>query len=682
MQRINLGIILFCLSVLLLSNVCISNAAVPLKLPPIFGDNMVLQQGQSNPIWGWTEPGTKLSVLMYKNASKKPFYRSSIQADKTGYWQTILPKQDAGGPFSINIIILGGKENSIKTIKNVMVGEVWVCSGQSNMEMSVSAGWGKVLNYEQETATATNPNIRLITVPHKVAFSPQSDFESKGWIECNPESVAAFSATAYFFGRNLYQDLKVPIGLIHSSWGGTRVEPWTSKESMLQFSEYTKQLQIMQSIPSDPEVAKQEYETKLANWKQELFDKDSGFKNGVPVWVNPDLDTNDWKPMQLPQLWEDAGLLKFDGAIWFRKEVTIPESWIGKELTLYLGALDDWDITWFNRTKVGNTDFYNIPRKYTIPGELVKSGKNVITVRVIDTGGAGGFSGKPDQLQLTLANPDQEINPIPLSGIWQYKIGFDLDALSPRPLDPTQPYYATTLYNGMIAPLVPYGIRGVIWYQGESNAGDAYKYRTLFPAMIKDWRTKWHQPEMPFLFVQLANYMATKPEPADDSWAELREAQSMALSLPKTGMAVAIDIGDGANIHPKNKQEVGRRLALAARGMVYNEHLVYSEPIYQSYQIEGNKIRIKFKDTGRDLITKDHPELKGFAIAGQDKKFYWANAIIDGKTVLVSSDMVPNPVAVRYAWAANPICNLYNQEGLPTSPFRTDSWPGITEPKK
>jgi sialate O-acetylesterase len=672
-----LGIVLICLSVFIFSTINIAASEVNLKLPAIFGDNMVLQQGQENPVWGWADPGTYITVQLSNGKTLTP-----ANTDKSGKWVVRLPKCKVGGPFILSISARKGKSKPENiTFKNVMVGEVWLCSGQSNMEMPVASNWGKVNNYEQETSAATYPNIRFITVPHKVAFAPQSDFETKGWVECSPESVGTFSATAYFFGRNLYKDLNIPIGLIHSSWGGTRIEPWTSAEAMNQFPEYAKELRAMQSTPSDPKLAQQDYETRLANWKKEIVDKDPGFKDGVAVWANPDLDTKDWKPMQIPQLWEDAGLPNFDGSVWFRKEISLPESDAGKDLILYLGPIDDWDITWFNGTKIGNTDFYNIPRKYTIPGTLVKSGKNVIVVRALDTGGAGGFSGKPDQLQLVISNPAQEINPITLSGTWQYKVAYDLNSISPQPLDPIQPYYATTLYNGMIAPLVPYGIRGAIWYQGESNAGNAYKYRTLFPTMIKDWRTKWNQPEMPFLFVQLANYMAAKPEPTDDSWAELREAQLMTLSLPKTGMAVTIDIGNASDIHPKNKQEVGNRLALAARSIVYKEHLIYSGPIYQSYQIEGNKIRIAFKDIGKGIMTKDNEELKGFAIVGPDKKFYWAKAAIDGKTILVSSDKVSNPVAVRYAWAANPICNLYNQEGLPASPFRTDSWQGITEGK-
>ncbi|MDI6784563.1 MAG: sialate O-acetylesterase, partial [bacterium] len=500
---------------------------------------------------------------------------------------------------------------------------------------------------------------------------------SKGWVECSPASVDNFSAVAYFFGRNLYKKLKIPIGLIQSAYGGTRSEAWTSADALTQFPDFAKEIELMKSTPADPSQAQKDYEIKLAKWEKELIVQDPGFRNGEPLWANPELDTNDWKPMEIPQLWEDAGLSNFAGTVWFRKEIELGESWMGKDLVLSLGPTDDRDITWFNGTKIGSTDFFNTPRKYTIPGSLVKPGKNVIVVRILDTGGAGGFSGKPLDMQLLIENA----NPILLSGLWLYKPGFDLTTISPQPLDPKNPYHPTVLYNGMVAPLVPYAIRGAIWYQGESNAWRAYRYREMFPTLIKDWRKHWNQGEFPFLFIQLANYMGTKPEPADDAWAELREAQLMTLSLPKTGMAVAIDIGDTADIHPKNKQEVGNRLAIAARGMIYGENLVYSGPIYQSFQIEGNKIRIKFSHTGKGLMAKGDDALKGFATSGQDKKFYWATAKIEGNTVIVSSEKVPNPVAVRYAWASNPICNLYNQEGLPASPFRSDAWTGITEGK-
>ena len=391
--------------------------------------------------------------------------------------------------------------------------------------------------------------------------------------------------------------------------------------------------------------------------------------------------------MQLPKLWDEPELANFDGLVWFRKQVDVPESWAGKELTLELGPIDDMDATWLNGTKVGGLEtpgHYRTNRKYKVSSTVVKAGRNVIAVRVLDTSGGGGIYGRPKQMKLKpVGASDKEA--ISLAGPWRYKKGFDLQSMPPQPKPPTRVNHAnapTALYNAMIAPLIPYGIRGAIWYQGESNASRAYQYRRLFPAMIKCWRQDWGQGDFPFVFVQLANFMAVNPEPAESAWAELREAQSMTLALPNTGMAVIIDIGQAKDIHPKNKQDVGRRLALWPLAKTYAKQLVYSGPLYKSMNVEGNKVVLHFDDVGGGLIARGGGPFKGFAIAGADRKFVWADAKIDGNTVVVSSDGVAEPVAVRYAWADNPVCNLYNKEGLPASPFRTDDWPGVTVDKK
>jgi sialate O-acetylesterase len=345
------------------------------------------------------------------------------------------------------------------------------------------------------------------------------------------------------------------------------------------------------------------------------------------------------------------------------------------------------DSTWINGTRVGGIEApgrWQTPRKYKIDPAIIKPGRNVIAVKVIDTGGGGGIYGNPDQMKLGPAQAADE-SAIRLAGQWRYKKGFDLKSMPPQPRPPVlvnNPNAPTSLYNAMIAPLLPYGIQGAIWYQGESNAGRAYQYRQLFPAMIQNWRQDFKQGNFSFLFVQLANFMATLPDPCDSDWAELREAQLMTLSLPNTGMAVIIDIGDANDIHPKNKQDVGKRLALWALAKTYGKKLVYSGPIYKSMKIQGRDIILNFDQIGTGLVAQGGQSLKGFAIAGADRKFVWADARIDGQTVVVSSDKVPEPVAVRYAWANNPVCNLYNKEGLPASPFRTDDWPGITANKK
>jgi sialate O-acetylesterase len=512
-------IVLILSSILLL--VGTGAAFADIKLPAIIGDNMVLQQGGKVSIWGWADPDEEVTVGVSWNSMK-----FAVTSDKDGKWSFKINPPKAGGPHEMTFT---GK-NTI-TVKNILVGEVWVCSGQSNMQMSVQSS----ANAEQEIAEAGYPKIRLFSVKRTVAEKPQSDCEGN-WVECSPETVPGFSAVAYFFGRELYKQLNVPVGLIHTSWGGTPAEAWTKREVLEADADFATILKRYDDAVAKYPQAMKEYEQKLVEWKQAV-----------------------------------------------------------------------------EKAKAEGT---NAPRR---PGE---------------------------------------------------------------PFGPGNPNSPAGLYNAMIAPLIPYGIEGAIWYQGESNAGRAYQYRKLFPAMIKNWRDDWGQGKFSFLFVQLANFMKTKPEPDESAWAELREAQSMTLALPKTGMAVIIDIGDADDIHPKNKQDVGKRLALWALAGTYGKKLVYSGPIYKSMKVDGSSVILNFDHVGGGLVAKDNEQLKGFAIAGADRKFVWADAKIDGDTVVVSSDKVSEPAAVRYAWADNPICNLYNKEGLPASPFRTDNWPGVTVESK
>ena len=489
------------------------------KLPAVISDNMVLQQGAKIPIWGTAEPGEQVTVALGEQ-------QLVTSADNEGRWMVKLEPLDAGGPFELSI---AGK-NAI-TLQGVLVGEVWVCSGQSNMWWPVKLS----ANAEQEIAESNYPNIRLFTVKNTVAAQPLQDTKGS-WVSCGPETVASFSAVGYFFGRYLHKELDTPVGLIHTSWGGTPAEAWTSRPTLESDAEFKPILDRWEQILADYPQANEKYQQQLAQWKQDV---------------------------------ENA-----------KKE--------GKKA----------------------------PRK---PG---------------------------------------------------------------APIGPNHPHRAAGLYNGMIAPLIPYSIKGAIWYQGESNAGRAYQYRKLFPAMIQNWRSDWGQGDFPFLFVQLANFMKPQPQPAESAWAELREAQLMTLALPKTAMSVIIDIGEANDIHPKNKQDVGHRLGLAALAIAYGSDVVYSGPIYESMTVEGDKVRLSFKHIGGGLMSKNGEQLKGFAIAGVDRKFVWAEAEIDRDTVVVWSEQVPNPVAVRYAWADNPDCNLYNKAGLPASPFRTDDWPGVTKDKQ
>ncbi len=630
-----------------------------IQLITLFNDHMVLQRDQEVPVWGKANAGGIVTVEIKDQ-------RKQTQVKEDGSWMVRLAPLSAGGPYQLRVI-------GADTIRfnDVMVGEVWVCSGQSNMEMPL-AGWGQVLNYEQEIRDALYPDIRLFQVKHTISRTPLDTINCPGWSACGPETIPQFSAVAYFFGRELYKTLAVPIGLVHTSWGGTLAEAWTSEASLNTMPYFQEQIAQMDSTHIRSQA---EYDSIMANRKAQVAAGDSGFQDGRPVWNEMSCDRSQWRTMNLPTRWEKAGYPKLDGVVWFSKEFTLPRSMQRSPLTLHLGPINDNDVTWVNGVAVGGLQDANAVRTYPIPAAAIQQGVNRIVVRVEDIGGTGGIWGEAKQMYLE-SNEGEKIS---LAGAWRYKIGFDTNVLGPEPLSPNNPNRPMVLYNAMLRPLMPFAIRGAIWYQGESNASRAFQYRTLFPLMIQDWRKNWGQGDFPFLFVQLANFMKEQTEPTDDSWAELREAQLMTLSLPNTGMALAIDIGDAQDIHPKNKQEVGRRLALNALKLVYDKPVEHSGPLYRSMTPEGNSIRLHFNHTAGGLTAKNGRMLQGFTLAGEDRKFVWADARIEGETVVVSHPRIHQPMAVRYAWAANPIGNLYNQAGLPASPFRTDSWPGITE---
>jgi sialate O-acetylesterase len=645
--------------------------AAPANMPflsPLFSSNMVLQRDRPLPIWGWTTPGATVKVMISDQAV-------TAKAGVDGKWMARLKPLKAGGPFTL---MVNGPVQA--TLSNVLVGDVWICSGQSNMEMGI----GNVNNAKQEIADADYSQIRLFTVKKSIAMEPRPGLDVDpsqlmgSWSVCNPQTVGnggwnGFSAVGYFFGRDLHQKLKVPIGLIHTSWGGTVAEAWTSAEALQTLPDYKPVVTRMLAARSDKSQGEHSMAEKMFAW---YMKNDPGT---VAKWDGSAFGDTDWQTMNLPAAWEQAGIPKlsdFDGIVWFRREFDLPAGAEGKACKLHLGPIDDMDTTWINGTSVGGLNEYNLDRVYDIPAGVLKPGKNTVAIRVLDTGGAGGVYGKPEQMFVEVPGGEN----IALPGAWKYKIGVPLAKTTPVPVNVSNnPNVPTVLYNGMIAPLLPYGIKGAIWYQGESNAGKAYQYRSLLPTMIEDWRKRWNEGAFPFYIVQLANFQQSSATPTEDAWAELREAQLMtAQHLPNTGLAVIIDIGEAGDIHPKNKQEVGRRLALAALAKTYGEKIEYSGPEYKSMKVEHNQVRLTFDHVGGGLTTKGDEKLTGFAIAGDDHKFAWADAKIEGNTVVVSSPGVSNPVAVRYAWHINPVCNLYNKAGLPASPFRTDSWPGIT----
>lgn len=632
-------------------------------LPSIFTDNMVLQQRADVAFWGKTTPGK--TVVITPQWSKKGY---PAKADQEGNWKVKIATPAYGGPYQINL-----NDGEAIILSNVMVGEVWICSGQSNMEMPL-AGWGKIDNYKNEIADAKYDNIRLFQVEHITSNVPLTNaaVANNGWTPCTPQTVAEFSSTAYFFAREIYKKTGIPIGLIHTSWGGTIAEAWTSATTIKGMPDFAAALNRVSGDPAAPTYAQE-----LSKWQNLVATKDAGKGTGKTGWLAAATDDAGWGNMALPTFWEQSALPDFDGIVYFRKKITIPKSWEGKSITVTLGMIDDNDITFFNGQQIGTTEGYNNARTYTIPAEQVKSGESVIAVRVFDGGGGGGMYGDKDVMALTSASGEK----ISLVGTWKYKIGLNFKDVPAMPASNDGPNRPTVLYNAMINPFIPYTIRGAIWYQGESNADRANQYRTLFPAMIKDWRSKWNIGDFPFYFVQLANYMQKVAEPAPSAWAELRDAQRQTLSLHNTGMAVTIDIGNTEDIHPKNKQEVGRRLALIALAKTYGNTTAYTGPEFIAQKIKGNTILLNFKHIDGGLNAKDG-DLKGFAIAGADQKFYWAKATIQGDHITVSSANVPNPVAVRYAWASNPEANLYNGAGLPASPFRTDNWKDSTFGRK
>jgi len=631
------------------------------RLPRLFGDNMVLQRDKPIAVWGWASPGEKVTV--HFNGQTK-----TVRTDKQGQWSLRLDPMSAGGPYQMTVN--GGKSD--KTFTNVMIGEVWICSGQSNMEMPI-AGWGKINNYRQEIADANFDAIRQIKVPNTVALIPQTDIPNGEWKVCSPQTAGDFSATAYFFARELYQKLHIPIGLINTSWGGTMVETWTSRGAFEQSDEFRGMIGTMKS-GSDIKKLGEEKKDELT---KKIVALQGSMTGDETQYASTGLDDAHWEKMKLPGQWEQAGmgLEDLDGIVWFRKVIDISAAEAGQAAVLDVGKIDDADETYVNGVKVGATTNYTTHRQYMIPAGVLKAGRNVIAVRVEDTGGNGGIYGEPGELKCTIG-----VREISLAGDWSFRVARIAmnTAMGPNSAP-------TLLFNAMINPLIPYTIRGAIWYQGEANAGRAYQYRKAFPLMITDWRQHWKEGDFPFYFVQLASWNADNGNSQRGStWAELREAQAMTLSLPNTGMAVTTDIGNSIDIHPKDKQDVGKRLAFIALNNLYGQTMEYSGPVYQSMQVDGQKVILHFSHTGSGLSTPDkYGYLRGFEVAGSDHVWHYAKAGIQGDKVVVWSDVVTSPVAVRYGWMDDALeDNLFNKEGLPAPPFRTDEWKGVTEDVK
>jgi len=620
------------------------------KLPRLVRDSMILQRDSKINIWGWAAPAEKVNIKFNgKN------YKAITGAN--GKWSVQLSPTKAGGPYSMDIIA----SNKI-TLKQILIGDVWLCSGQSNMvhQMELHS-----ITYGEDIAKANYPEIRQFWIPTLADLQgPRDDLPTGYWKWANPQDVRQFSVVAYFFAKTIYEKYHVPVGLINSSVGGPGAEAWTSEEGLKEFPT------MINTIKKNKDTAYvNSTNRKAAANNKRPEPKDKGLTGPVRWYDNAYVPpAGGWRRINVPGYWEDQGIKDLDGIVWYRKEVDVPASVTGVPAKVFLGRFVDADFLYINGKLVGNTTYQYPQRRYQVPADLLKAGKNIFTVRVINYSGKGGSV--PDKPYSLIAGKDT----IDLKGYWQYKVG---DVFIPQRGVVERGIAAqdepTALYNTMIAPLTNYNIKGFLWYQGEGNTAKPEEYERLLPALIADWRNQWKQPTAPFLYVQLPNFGDVNYLPSESRWARLRESQLKTLSVPNTAMTVSIDLGEWNELHPDNKKDIGLRLALAAQKMAYAENLVYSGPIYQSSTIDGSKIVISFSNTGSGLVSIDGEELSQFAIAGADKKFVWASARIEGDKLIVWNDAVINPMYVRYAWADNPDgANLYNREGLPASPFRTD----------
>lgn len=638
-----------------------AGASAQVRLPQIVRDSMILQRNAKVKIWGWASPKERIA-LNFRNKSYKTI------ADEKGNWMVVLSPMPAGGPYTMTI---AGK-NKI-TLHDILVGDVWFCSGQSNMVHQMKL---HNIRYAADIAQADYSEIRQFWIPTLTNLQgPVDTLPSGYWKSADSENIADFSAVAYFFARKLYEKYHVPVGIINSSVGGTPIEAWMSEEGFKGFPT------LLKTVENNKDTA---YVNRIVNNREGYMDQaasvDKGINGPVP-WYDPAYVSSDedWRQIGIPGYWEDQGVKGLDGIVWYRKEIDVPAVVANKQAKVFLGRIVDADALYINGREIAHTTYQYPQRRYEIPPGVLKPGKNLFVIRVTNYSGKGGFV--PDKPYALIGGKDT----VDLKGYWQYKVG----EVFPRQSNTGRIYFSaqnepTALYNAMVAPVINYTIKGIAWYQGASNVSRAAGYASLQQALIRDWRSKWQEGDMPFLYVQLPGFGDYNYHPSESQWALLREGQLEALAVPNTAMAVTIDLGEWNDIHPDRKKPVGDRLALAAEKIVYGENVVYSGPVYRASEITGSKIIVSFNHVGGGLIFKDStyasPGLGqvvgGFTIAGADQKFVWAKAkIIAPDKIEVWNDAVKDPLSVRYAWADDPVApELYNKEGLPASPFRTDAW--------
>ncbi|WP_369824014.1 sialate O-acetylesterase [Reichenbachiella sp. 5M10] len=639
----------FILSLLLLF-ILFGVSQAEIRLPKLVSNGMVLQRDTPLKIWGWADPSEDITVRF-----KGKKYTTTTSA--TGEWSVTMRATKAGGPYTMQI---QGKDDSI-TLSNLLVGDVWMCAGQSNMVHYLGVHQQR---YRQEIAEANYPEIRQFLVPTNPQLQgTATDIPQGEWKEANPENVLKFSVVAYFFAKNLYDQYQVPIGLINASVGGTPIEAWISEEGFEPFPSITKTLT-------------QNKDTAYVNQKNRIAQKyraaappqpqDDGLTASTP-WYDLSYKPTHWHNINIPGYWEDQGIRNLDGAVWYRREIDIPASMTGVATKIFMGRIIDADQIYINGTQVGGKTYKYPQRIYDIPVGLLKTGKNLITIRVVNYGGKGGFV--PDKPYYLATENDT----LDLKGTWQYKVSQVFRPKAPQPSGVSAQHQPTALYNGMVVPFTQSPIKGIVWYQGESNGGNPQAYEKLMETLIQDWRTKWNDSNLPFLYAQLPDYMDVDYLPTESNWAELREAQRLALDVPNTAMAVTLGLGEWNDVHPDNKKPVGDRLALAAKALAYDDKkVVYSGPMFRSASVEGSQVTLSFDHVGSGLISQDGEALRWFALAGVDQNYVWADAKIENNQIVLSSDEINQPIYVRYAWQDNPMdVNFYNQEGLPASPFQT-----------
>ncbi len=656
-----------------------------MKLPALFSDHAVLQKRDQVPVWGDADPGETVNIAI---AGKS----ATARADDSGHWRATLDLSDAAsGPFTLEV---SGHDKA--SASDVLIGEVWVCSGQSNMDWAIS----RTLNAAKIIAASTNPQLRVFTPERQTSATPLRDIKGK-WQVAGPNATGGFPGVGYWFGKDLQEALHQPVGIVHISWGGSPVEAWTSHEALAGDADLAAGSAKMRRVTEDQPEKLRSYQAALTAWR-EKYQREAQPPADLQQYIDPKASTADWRPVRLPGKLADAGLPDA-GAIWVRRTFTLtPEMCVGP-LFINLGVVRDFDQCYINGIKIGETSAATAggltARTYYMEGPGVRPGEVTVALRIEAPAGAAG-----------LTADDFSIDGVSLAGTWLAKAEYTLPAASddarrdypaPQSTAQTESKTPSYLFNGMVNPVIPYAMRGVAWYQGEDNAPRGFQYATALKLMIDDWRRRWGEGDFPFYICQLPRYGKVSAQPEESAWAELREAETKVSQLPNVGQAVLIDLGEPGDIHPRDKTEVGARLARLALARTYHQPVVSSGPIYSGMRIEGDKIRVTFRETAGGLVAHLLPttyqektvsaateplvlpspksRVQGFAVCGADGKWQWADAMISGDDVLVSSSAVPHPVAVRYGWANSPITNLYNAAGLPAAPFRTDAHPLKTQ---